>query len=367
MPAMEVALNYPTHEMELGNTTVVRVAMPEGAVAHSVSAVQPSSQPCARLLDPGDPEVPVAVVEVGRAARRLRVSYTVQRLDGSRRFRHPAQAYEHRLLLRGMVVNPEAIDLPGPPDPAEAGVEYLVLTDGYRWDPDTIERLEPVAGHPVAEFGRLAAWKRSRGLTARVVTVDDVVEGRYGDFGARDSWRARTARDLPEVVRDFLKHVREAWGTRWVLLGGDTSIVPARTIDGIETDFYYASLSGPRWHAHVSVGRAVVSDGAGAAAWVDGALAYEQEHRGPGHAEAYQKRLEAAGGEFAELFRHRLATTRHLGLLADSRCELLHTAGMSTEATAAAILSLNLEGDPEQPVQPVGPRQPAVLPAATGC
>ena len=80
-------------------------------------------------------------------------------------------------------------------------------------------------GDMVAEFVRLAAWKRSRGLTAKVVTVSDIVDGRYGDY--------RTgSRDLPEVIRRFLKDKYESWGVAWVLLGGDVSVIPPRLAAG---------------------------------------------------------------------------------------------------------------------------------------
>ena len=63
------------------------------------------------------------------------------------------------------------------------------------------------------------------------------------------------------------------------------------------------------------------------------------------------------GDDFQRLFWQRLSTTRHLGLLADSRCELVHTAGLHPTNTKWVVLSLNLLGDPELPIWTRVPRR----------
>ncbi|HVG17125.1 MAG TPA: C25 family cysteine peptidase [Chitinophagaceae bacterium] len=103
------------------------------------------------------------------------------------------------------------------------GADYLIVTDNQQWNAQTVMPTGPVTGDIVASFKRLAAWKRQRGLRASVITITDIVAGRYGDF--------RTgSRDLQEVIRQFLKMAHADWGTAWVLLGGDTSIVPIRRV-----------------------------------------------------------------------------------------------------------------------------------------
>ena len=136
------------------------------------------------------------------------------------------QARRDAELVRALVVNPATIRdwwdvLPY----LELPAEYLIITDNQTWNSDTIAPAGAVTGDMVAEFSRLAAWKRSRGMTAKVVTIDDIVGGRYGDF--------RTgARDLPEVIRRFLQSVTERWGIAWVLLGGDVGVIPPRLVTG---------------------------------------------------------------------------------------------------------------------------------------
>ena len=135
------------------------------------------------------------------------------------------QATRAAELARALVVNQDAVVDIGPRLPwLELPAEYLVITDNRRWNAATITPGGSV-GDMVGAFQRLVAWKRSRGLTAKVVTITDIVGGRYGDF--------RTgSRDLPEVIRKFLKAVHERWGVAWLLLGGDVGIVPTRRTAG---------------------------------------------------------------------------------------------------------------------------------------
>lgn len=137
----------------------------------------------------------------------------------------PAQAESLHDLTRDLVVNSDVIgDIRWPWPYLDLPSEYLVITDDVRWNAMTIQPTTPVPGM-VAQFERLAAAKRARGITARVVTITNIVNGRYGDF--------RTgARDLQEVIRRFLKSVRTRWGVSWLLLGGDVSIVPIRQVAG---------------------------------------------------------------------------------------------------------------------------------------
>jgi hypothetical protein len=57
------------------------------------------------------------------------------------------------------------------------------------------------------------------------------------------------------------------------------------------------------------------------------------------------------GDDFQRAFFHRLKTTTHLGLLNDSRCQLINDTSINREYTRWIIFSLNLLGDPEMPVR----------------
>ncbi|WP_373500582.1 C25 family cysteine peptidase, partial [Desulfococcus sp.] len=92
------------------------------------------------------------------------------------------------------------------------------------------ERGAALSGDMVAEFERLAAWKTSRGMRSRVVTVSDIVGGKFGDLT-----QGGFARDLQEVLRNFIKHAHANWDTLYALLAGDLNVVPIRQLAGSST------------------------------------------------------------------------------------------------------------------------------------
>lgn len=106
-------------------------------------------------------------------------------------------------------------------------VEYLIITD---------ETMEP-------EFQRLADWKTKSGVPAVVRTLS-FIRQEY-PFGADDA----------ERIRLFIRDAYTRWGTKWVLLGGDTEVIPTRLAyttfyggESIATDNYFACLDGS-WNA----------------------------------------------------------------------------------------------------------------------
>lgn len=135
-----------------------------------------------------------------------------------------AQAMRQIALTRLTVVNrADVFDFSDLYPLFNLGADYLIITDNQRWDAASISPVGAVSGDLVASFGRLAAWKRQRALKARVVTISDIVANRYGDFRGG-------SRDLQEVIRRFLQMAQANWGVAWVLLGGDTEIVPIRHV-----------------------------------------------------------------------------------------------------------------------------------------
>src|SRR5678815_3649003 len=102
--------------------------------------------------------------------------------------------------------------------------DSVIITDNEVWKEDmTVNKQDVFYNHGdmVQEFQRLADWKTQRGVKTLVVTVKEIVTGRYGDF-------TTGARDLQEAIRNFLRYAKESWRTYWVLLGGDERIIPYR-------------------------------------------------------------------------------------------------------------------------------------------
>ena len=141
-------------------------------------------------------------------------------------------------------------------------------------------------------FQKLADWKTQKGKRAKIVNFTWIRNNFLG-------------RDDAEIVREFIKYAYYNWGTIWILLGGDTKIVPYRTayamdceIGGggyrneIPCDLYFADLDG-NWDANgngifgevsdeidmypeVYVGRASLNSPEEIDGWVNKILTYEK-------------------------------------------------------------------------------------------
>jgi hypothetical protein len=143
----------------------------------------------------------------------------------------------------------------------------------------------------VSAFQPLTEWKTKKGVPAKIVTTGWI----YAHYSGYDN---------AEKVRNFIKDAYQNWGTVWVLLGGDTNVVPARIAwamdceagyypdeNDIRCDLYFSDLDG-NWDANgnhtygevddsvdmypdVFVGRASCSTVAKAQALVTKLLTYE--------------------------------------------------------------------------------------------
>jgi hypothetical protein len=135
-----------------------------------------------------------------------------------------SQAKRFTGLARAAVVNPDEVE------PVAEGridrllpYEYLVITSATAGssDGDDAEPDETFA----QVFQDLVNWKWSRGVAGRVVTVEEIEGGRFGEFSSR-------SRDRPETIRRFLQWAVPVWGVSWVLLGGSDELIPARRVAG---------------------------------------------------------------------------------------------------------------------------------------
>ncbi|MCP4571978.1 MAG: T9SS type A sorting domain-containing protein [bacterium] len=145
------------------------------------------------------------------------------------------------------------------------------------------------------EFQRLADYRASLGMPSVVVTRE-FIEANY-----------RQGVDVQESIRLFIRDAYEMWGTEYVLLAGDSEVLPPRIVNNslyplggstdIPVDLYFACLDG-NWNANgnhrfgetavtgmasddadfaeeVYVGRAPVATLATAAIFVDKVITYE--------------------------------------------------------------------------------------------
>ena len=147
-----------------------------------------------------------------------------------------------------------------PAAPARAGASAPARSPAAPFRPTQVPSL---LGSPVAYvivttddlapiFQQLADWKTQSGQPAVVRTMS-FIRQQYA-FGSDDA----------ERVRLFLRDAYQRWGTQYVLLGGDTDLVPTRlahTIyfggEDIATDLYFSCLDG-NWNAN---GNALYGEG----------------------------------------------------------------------------------------------------------
>lgn len=310
-----------THAVELAG---LPLALPdvsdEGIAAAPASAMGPtpaagwSPEPTVRLV--GDQfyhgyhlamlEVhPIQVDPTGRQARlwtQGRVRLVMRpRTDGvqivDRQRLVPGWRERVEAQLAGQVANPQALSgyaLPPmvhpagdrgarpqkTPSLASSPVQVLILTN------------EAMA----SEFQRLADHRTKLGNPAVVITIEDVLS------------LYRHGLDLAETLRLYIADAYSKWGVDYVLLGGDTEVIPTRYVTStfyppggstdIPADLYYAALTG-NWNAdgdavfgeafvsaldlgdfvdftpEVAIGRATVTTLGEAQVFVDKVLAYE--------------------------------------------------------------------------------------------
>ncbi len=175
----------------------------------------------------------------------------------------------------------------GPAGPGPYQPTFRPTTDG-----SAVEYVVVTSAALAGEFQRLADWKTQKGVQAAVRTVE---------------WIDQTypnGVDRAERVRFFIRDAYQNWGTMYVLLGGDTDIVPPRYAqmvlfdERIPADYYFACLDG-NWnydgdsrfgeslsggppgdqcdlHFEVTVGRVPASTPDQVARFVDKLLLYEQ-------------------------------------------------------------------------------------------
>ena len=131
--------------------------------------------------------------------------------------------------LAGLVVNPETL------------VTYQIVTPSST---DIYEYLVITNSNLASEFVPLIQDKMARGVTARLVTTEWIAQNYSGTETG----------DLADRIRQFIRDSYLQHGTRWVLLAGDSEIIPARGVyvsvgnvvdTSLATDMYYACLDGP--------------------------------------------------------------------------------------------------------------------------
>ena len=195
--------------------------------------------------------------------------------DAASPVRRTPTADEAAVTVKGAGREPQPFRPTQIPSVLGSPVQYLIITN---------ETMAP-------QFQRLADWKTRSGVPAVVRTLS-FVQQQYP-----------SGNDDADRIRQFIRDAYTRWGTKWVLLGGDTDVIPVRLAyttyyltEYIASDMYYSCLDG-NWNAdgdslygegitpdapgdncdlypEVYVGRAPASDLAQAQQFVDKTLQY---------------------------------------------------------------------------------------------
>jgi len=145
-------------------------------------------------------------------------------------------------MIKDMVINPADVTLQTSPNPQPLGVpagdyDYVIVTQSS-W---------------TSAFQPLADWKTQKGVPATIVTTTWIYNS--GGYSGTDV----------QKIKAFVQDVYNTWGTTYVLLGGDTDVVPChyKTYSGVDpdpvpNDAYYADFDAD-YVCEVNIGRASVS------------------------------------------------------------------------------------------------------------
>jgi hypothetical protein len=148
----------------------------------------------------------------------------------------------YQRMVQDMVINPEDVLLHSSPAPQPMGVDpgdydYVIITQDS-W---------------VSAFQPLQEWKTKKGVPTNIVTTTWIYNS--GGYSGSDV----------DKIKAFVQDVYTNWGTVYVLLGGDTNVVPCNyktfpsvDFDPVPNDAYYADFDAD-WVCEVNVGRASVT------------------------------------------------------------------------------------------------------------
>ncbi len=134
-----------------------------------------------------------------------------------------AEFYADR--VRNLVINPEAIQL-GAKGPVSQGqeVDYLIITESSF----------------IPAYDQLAEWKTLKGISTQIKEIPWVLSNYDG-------------LDDQEKIRNCIRDYYSNYGTKWVLLGADSSAMPPRVVQMsgsfIASDLYFSDLDS-NWDAN---------------------------------------------------------------------------------------------------------------------
>jgi len=156
---------------------------------------------------------------------------------------HHARRRDAAALVRSQVANPDDVDRFAPPAGVASSPKHSAFHPAAYPDLEgsDVEYVIVTSNALAPAFQVLADWKTRRGVPTVVRTIESITA------------TTRNGSDLQETIRTFLQQAYAKWSVQWVLLGGDTEIIPARFLSSsfasssaqqIPSDLYFACLDG---------------------------------------------------------------------------------------------------------------------------
>ena len=119
------------------------------------------------------------------------------------------------------------------PSTAGSRVSMVIITNNFDVENNYL-------GNLTGKFNQYADWKTAEGIPTKVVNLSDITSNYFGF-------------DLQEQIRNFIQDAHYKWGTEYVILGGDYSILPTRNSTtylsndfdaklNTYTDLYYSDI-----------------------------------------------------------------------------------------------------------------------------
>lgn len=144
-------------------------------------------------------------------------------------------------LVKAIVDNPQDVEA-NVPDVATMTKASISDNENYRYIVVTSKELAPA-------FEKLCALKRLKGYTSKVFFIEDILS----DSRFTDGDTASGFSDDAGKLRVFLQYAYESLGTKFVLLGGNWSIIPIRyysyQIEGCPKDKYKDDIASDLYYA----------------------------------------------------------------------------------------------------------------------
>ncbi len=185
-------------------------------------------------------------IQYNPVERKL-IFYKEIRLDLYLENKNPVELQKQKFMFRGLSKDIELVNnFVNNPSTIQFSLETLVnASENYTYLIITNKSFNQ-------SFTRLMNFRKTQGISSKIVFVEDILadpdydaNGTWGDCRYTENCNLTLFNDTQAHIRNFIKNAYYNWSTEYVLLGGDTEIIPAREVyanEYLPCDLYYGQL-----------------------------------------------------------------------------------------------------------------------------